>query len=363
MPKPSEVATLIVNGVTFTDWESVQVSHSIREAPSYKARFTCSEPTPITPKLNLGKMQIRPGDVCYIELGGFPAMAGKIETRQVYYDANRHHIEIQAATWNELTTASIIHQTMEWPKGSTFAQVAGDVLKPFGVNLSFEGGAPPSTPFDFKPRATHGETPYNFIDTLGRSVATGPFGIAFTSNLQGDFVVLTGPSGGTDSVVEGITILEGREIIYNPSMAGSAPVITQGAPTDEKHGAEAASKGFSQSTFATFGASGNPGVVFSEMPILQQMAIQGRSNAERAWQTEDQITVFATVYGWQKPSGGLWKRDQNVSVVSPMLIMQGDVLILKKVTFSQDDRTGTRSILELCNNQALSQSPVISKPE
>jgi prophage tail gpP-like protein len=75
------------------------------------------------------------------------------------------------------------------------------------------------------------------------------------------------------------------------------------------------------------------------------------------WLTEDQITVTATVHGWERPSGGLWYRDQIVSVTSPMLIMKGQPLIAKSVTFTQDDKTCTRTTLELCNANALGGLP------
>jgi prophage tail gpP-like protein len=61
------------------------------------------------------------------------------------------------------------------------------------------------------------------------------------------------------------------------------------------------------------------------------------------------------VHGWLKPSGGLWHRGQNVTVQSPMLVMNGVPLILKSVTFSQDNSTGTRSMLELVNTKALGE--------
>ena len=44
-------------------------------------------------------------------------------------------------------------------------------------------------------------------------------------------------------------------------------------------------------------------------------------------------------------------------MTSPMLIMQGEKLRAKSVTFTQDNSTGTRTTLELCNENAFSQGP------
>lgn len=103
------------------------------------------------------------------------------------------------------------------------------------------------------------------------------------------------------------------------------------------------------------GKMGAPAVVISELPTAVDNVIKGRTTTERNWMMEDFVTVFATVYGWSKPSGGLWLRGQTVIVNSPMLVMNGISLTLKSVTFSQDNRTGTRTVLELVNANVLSQ--------
>jgi prophage tail gpP-like protein len=63
--------------------------------------------------------------------------------------------------------------------------------------------------------------------------------------------------------------------------------------------------------------------------------------------------TLVTVHGWLRPSGGLWDRNQTVFVTSPMLIMNQEPLITKVVTFTQDNETGARTTLELCNPSAL----------
>lgn len=350
-PPPTEQAILIVNGARYTDWESVMVRHALREQPPYRCRFTCSEGMPLAK--NFAVMRIKPGDHCTVMLAGNLAFSGKVETRQVYYDANRHHIEIQCATFVEVATSSVISKTGEW-KDKTFQQIGQDVLGKLGLNMVFEGGAPPSHKFP-RVSAIPGETVHDFLDTLARGLSKsgGGLGLSFTSNIQGDFVVIMGPNGGQDSVVEGQNIIIGREIVYNPSMAGSAPAISQGTGDNENWGAKVASVPFFQESIDTFGKSFVPGVIRNELPNFDKGLLQGRATSEGLWQQGDQITVVATVYGWLRPSGGLWYRDQTVIVTSPMLIMDGTSLIAKSVTFTQDNSTGTRTTLELCNPAAI----------
>ena len=46
-----------------------------------------------------------------------------------------------------------------------------------------------------------------------------------------------------------------------------------------------------------------------------------------------------------------------MTVTSPMLIMNNEKLRAKSVTFTQDNTTGTRTTLELCNENAFSLGP------
>jgi prophage tail gpP-like protein len=130
-------------------------------------------------------------------------------------------------------------------------------------------------------------------------------------------------------------------------------VISQGPGNDQNNMAKVAHTPFAAEAVKMLGNAGVPAVIVNELPMIDAAHLQGRSGSEGGWQTGDQITVFATVYGWLRPSGGLWYRDQIVNVTSPMLIMEGQPLTAKAVTFTQDDKTGTRTLLELMNAAAL----------
>ena len=353
MPKASELAVLTVKGTDFKDWESVSVKHQLREMPAYSCRFTCSEGSPLSK--HLAKLQIMPGDPCTVTLAGQLAFTGKVTTRQVFVDARRHHIEIQCANNLQMAISSVISKTGEW-KNKEPEQIIRDVLKPLKINLKVEGGALPK----FKiPRysATPGESVHDFIDVLTRhlGVKNSPVGISHTSDPQGNFVILTGAVGGSDSLIEGQNMMEGREVIYDPLQAGGVPSPNQGPGNDQQHGTKVASEPFKAEPFETYGQKYPPSVVVPEIPYFHKDLLEGRVMGESGWLKESYVTVYGTVYGWLKPSGGLWNRGQWVTVQSPMLVMNGIPLILKSATFSQDNSTGTRTVLELVNTKALGE--------
>jgi prophage tail gpP-like protein len=350
--KREELAVLIVNGRKYSDWESVSVRHEDSARPPFLCRFTCSEGMPIA--ANFAKLQIKPGDSCSVTLAGYPAFNGKVMTRQVFYDAHRHYIEIQAGSFTDPMTASTVSSTMEY-KNVTFEQVARDQLKRVNLNLVCEGGSPPTKTFE-RVSLTHGESIIDLLETLAR-----PLGITFSSNVQGDFVAVVGPVGGSDTVREGRDIIIGREIIYNEGQARDIPGVAQGPGSDKKHGAETTHQPFSSIPLgAVFGAQA-PGLIPFELPTSDLEMLKGRVTSESNWLKDDEITVIITVYGWQKPSGGLWRVNSLVSVVSEMLMMNGsEKLKVKSVTFTQDNNTGTRTTLDLRNNSG--QRPPVSGP-
>src|SRR5512143_3112097 len=112
-PDPKTVAVLNVNGTKYKDWETIMVKQTLFVPPFYWCRFTCSEGMPISK--NFAAMQIKPGAYCTVTLGGVLAFTGKVETRQVYYDAHRHYVEIQCASnLEQLSSSSIVKNDMEW---------------------------------------------------------------------------------------------------------------------------------------------------------------------------------------------------------------------------------------------------------
>src|SRR6516164_3456088 len=129
---PSEIAILNVGGMQFRDWESVSVrwALSTKESPPYTFRFTCSEAIPI-PAAYAG-LQIRPGMQCSVTLAGNLAINGFETTRQVFYDANRHYVEIQGATKAlSMLTNSTVTPGQEY-KAKPVSYIANDIVRQSG---------------------------------------------------------------------------------------------------------------------------------------------------------------------------------------------------------------------------------------
>src|SRR5262249_28602633 len=96
----------------------------------------------------IGKLQILPGMKCTVILAGELAVSGLVCSRQVFYDARRHYIEIQGASDTMLlASSSAITKTGEF-KNVDYTQYANALISKIpGMSLVPEGGSIPSTKF------------------------------------------------------------------------------------------------------------------------------------------------------------------------------------------------------------------------
>jgi prophage tail gpP-like protein len=188
-------------------------------------------------------------------------------------------------------------------------------------------------------------------------------GVYLTSNPKGDLVALPGaPPGGGGTFVEGKNILEAREVIFNQSYQGQYG-NGQLPPSDDNWGAKTTSvpfiKGDPSGLISGKGLAGTA----SEIPAWTQEHLKSRIAHEKAVIDNDAVTVQVTVQGWLSGSGGgLWGPPRTpYTVTSPMLVANGMSLALKEVTFTQDNKTGTRSQITLCNDIAMNEGiPALS---
>jgi len=361
----SEVATLRVNGVDYTDFESVQVKHQMQVSPFFSFRFTASEFA--TMPSSWTGFQILPGDWCEIFLAGELAFGGYVTTRRAYYDSTRHYIEIlgSSATIVLASTGFVMKGTNELQR-ATLQKIIQTGLgianqnSDHAIGLKVKGGSLPSQIFE-RVAPAPGSSILSVFDKYARA-ATGSS--PFTSDQQGNFVVVMGPSGPNDTVVEndairgGVKIIEAQEYIYNNAFAlqGSLNTVGQMSGNNVKWGPDITHIPHFSDLASLLGSGKNPQLSIMETVPWVATFLKSRTGGTRGWHEADQITVWATVHGWLKPSGGLWTVGQPVQVVSPMLVMDGsEGLFLWSATFVQDNQIGTRTILECRNRLAFSQ--------
>jgi prophage tail gpP-like protein len=339
--RTSDVATLTVNGQEYRDWKTVTVYLCFFEANNYY-RFTCTEGKPLAQKFS--EMRIRPGDACTVYLGDKFAIGGVVTTRQVAYTATHHGVEItgKSDTFATVSGTSVVEGGEM--QNVSYTVMASNLLKPYGLTFEPKGNISQKK----IPRvSTQGQSVWDVLESNARALNIH----LGTSPDRGDSYWGTDPSytEGYGQAIEGLNILEGREIISKVFSDGPSVSTSQMAPTPEKWGAVATQISSSvTSGFADMAVAAGP-----FMPLLQHLEVPGdkanaqmRSNAENVALSYDRLMVEVVLQGWFNQSGALWKPKNIVYVKSPMLIMDRN-LQCKSVTFTQDDRSGTRTTLEL----------------
>lgn len=335
---PREVAEITLGGKRFRDWESVQV-HMAEGEPKHSFKLLVSEGAPLVK--TFAEQQIRPGDHCTVTLGGELAITGMVETRQVAYTGNQHGVEISGHSFNNAAAeGSVMHQTYEW-KNKSLQTIATDILKPFGLKF-IPKGAIPSTPFP-RVNIAPSTAAWEAIETLARQR-----GVTLGTSVDGNVTARMKWDPGGDRLVEGQNILEGREVISMAMGDGPGYDVRQQPGTNKAWGADSAHKPNSSSPSKTPGGGIGayaPQVGLGEHPGNKQDS-SGRSGTESVQRDYEKFEVTITVQGWHKPSGGLWRPGIMVYVQSPMLIVDEELKLMKS-DFSQDSKSGTRTVLLL----------------
>jgi len=350
---------LSVNGRLFADWKSITVYLNQQEANNYY-RFTATELVSASPPKVLSELQIVPGMTCSVTLGGEFAIAGYVWTRQAALTEKAHGVEITGKGFTAATVNGAASVKGGELTNVTYPELATKILEPYGLKFGPKGA------IDMKPFErinVTGQTAWEVLETAARQrniiLGTNPYD-PVGKEMWG---TAKGFTQGFATVEEGVNILEGRETVSMEFGSGSYLTLAQGAPTPKEWGAKITSQPFGE--FAS-GFAKQLGVAGMFMPIVNMLELPGkkadadkRSGTENTFLSGAQIKVEVVVQGWFNGYGQLWRPWMSIHVRSPSLILD-EPLICKSVTFTQDDRGGTRTTLELWNEVSGRRGPTFN---
>jgi prophage tail gpP-like protein len=334
----------------FSDWETVWVRVRLREVPSI-FRFTAAERDPV-PEL-WSRLQLQPGDLVEIRLGGVAAITGYILVRQAAYDAHSHAISIQGvssdwAAWS----GGILDATSEF--NGSFRDIATKVLKPFGRTPVFEG-----TISEIEFKKIHpgiGESVFQFLEQLARERD-----IILGSDSDGNLLFIGKHIGDTvDTLTEGENIKSCQCVIsiseqYNPVVTRS-----QAQRSDEGSPPQAAQmESFASNDILKMY---RPLLVANEHPVWTQAEVDLRNTWEVKNIRGAFIEATVVVYGWFTRGGALWTRVVGKKVIlnSPMTTLVGYAMGIRSATCTQDRQSGTQTTLDLVAPWLLEDEGIIA---
>lgn len=364
--KVTEIATLVVNGKIYEDWETVFIRWSWGEQFS-EFKFSCAErePYPLPGQV----LQFAPGNNVDIYLGGIQVISGVIITRQVAYDANQHVVELQGVSASWFASQSSIDDKSGDYNGMSFTQIATKILGPTGVGWVPKGDID-NTPFESGATRSGGETIGQFLDRLARLRK-----ILVTNLPDGRYQFVgdhTQPSLG--ELVEGINIKKMQCVISIEGAKNEYVVKGNAKGNDQKNQAEVSEQ---EARIPGAMPRYNKLITTMENPVWTTAELVTRAKTEKMWNEDmTKIDATVTVYGWFRPlptviqsiaiqqlgpyyGHTLWQAGDEVTVHSPMAMLYHQSLKIKTVTWMQDSTSGTQTVLNLCLPQGLNGPPVV----
>ena len=198
-------------------------------------------------------------------------------------------------------------------------------------------------PFD-RLQCQPGELCFDFLERLARVR-----GVLLASDVNGDYLLIAKHSTPiVQQLTEGENILKMQCVFSNEQRYSLLSIVAQRAVTDDDSMSKTAEMEAKGSALMT----PNQTVQFrfiripAEQPVKTDGEMWDRHNNEAVEREGTLIQAFVTVQGWLRDGVNLWQPGDLVWVHSPMALMDM-AMAIQTATFSQDNKGGTLTVLEL----------------
>jgi prophage tail gpP-like protein len=356
-PNPYEIATIVTPAGEWTAWESVWVQHRWADS-SALFRFTTAEFSPMPTRWT--SLKLLPGDFVDILLGGQLAIQdGIIVERQVGYDAMNHSVQLSGRSLTWIAATSSVDPPRSFDNMG-IVDVAHALFDPYGVGV-VTIGSPDNSPFK-NLQSQPGEFNWDFLETHAR-----PKGVVLGSDHLSNFLIIGDHVNPVIATLqEGVNIkrmnclinIENTYAIYGATAIGSAG-------SDDQWGSDISDL---RQYAPGQGPAGRNILVPAPSSIQTLMDVQKMAHNEAKWSDGTKIQASVVVQGWMRPgTAELWRAGDNVSVWSPMAVLNNQTLKIQTVTFTQDRNSGTETTLDLVvpwllNDKIQGVFPVMTDP-
>lgn len=338
---------LRVNGKEYGGWKAVRVTRGI-ESVAGKFEVSVSDrwggqsvPWPILEE-----------DECTVLLDGHQVITGYVDQRRLSYSASDHELSVSGRDrTGALVDCSAVLTKWEYLNASLLA-VATQLAKPFGIGVALQAGVGLPKPL---PKLTidPGDSPFDAIERACRMVGLLPI----SDGAGGLVLTRAGSARAGTALVEGRNILSASVDFDATGRFRTYKVVGQHQGSDEFSGIGPA---------AVVASATDPNVRRSARVLM--VRAEGAVNpdyAKRRAQWEAKVragrgaAVSVRVQGWTQADGTLWPVNARVPVRSPLLGIDGELLITQ-VTHSLDG-SGTTTDLSLKQPDAYSAEPVVTQ--
>jgi prophage tail gpP-like protein len=344
LPYAPGTVTLLVNGMLYTGWTSVEVRRSVKRMAG---EFTLQVEERWTGGAGGGgpasllEWRIRPGDPCQIFYQGVLVLTGHVDAYNPRYSATSHTVTIQGRS----KTADLVDSSTKIENGemnnANLEQVARKALQRYNIGLKVDADV--GEPFD-RVSVWPGETVHRFLDRYAR-----PGAVALTDDEQGNLRLLHVKDAAPGAqLVEGVNILEASAMLRADNRHSEYNVLGQDRGGDKEYGQPVATRRSKVADEAV--KRYRPLTLLNETKTSRKDA-RRRGAWEAAKRAGESTRVEIKVFDWFHSPGQLWRPGMTVGVVSPMLAVERS-LALEGVVHKLS-ANGTTTALTLVPVEAL----------
>jgi prophage tail gpP-like protein len=336
---------LNVNGKAYAGWTSARVTRGI-ESIAGGFELTVSERW----ESGANPWPIYDGDACSVVINGTTVITGYVDRRRLSYSATEHSLSVSGRDKTGDIVDSSASAPWEYLKTATLT-VVQRVAQQFGVTASYSGAFTPG-PSPARITVDPGDAAFDVIDRVCRLAGLLP-----VSDGAGKIVLMRpGSLRAVTALVEGENILAASADFDSSGRFRTYRVLGQHAGRDD-HAGESVATVKGEATDENVTRTGRVLVIRPEGNVTTRSA-KDRAEWEATVRAARGDTVSVTVQGWTQGDGALWPVNALVTVQSPRLGVNGEMLITQ-VVYSVDEG-GTTTQLTLRDPEAFRPEPTIA---
>ncbi len=333
------VVGLRVNGKEYGGWKTVSITRGIEAiAGSFdlgvSERWVAdSEPWPIFEE-----------DECVVVIGSTPVITGYVDRRSLSYSASAHTLTVAGRDkTGDLVDCSANPSLGKWEfKGISVLKFAQKIAAPYGITVTLQPGLTdsrlPKPPK--KLSIDPGDTAFSAIENACRLAGLLPV----SDGAGGLVLTRAGSLRASTDLVEGENILEASADFDHSGRFRHYKVLGQHKGTDDFNGVSASSvKGTAEDLNVS--RSARTLIIRPEASVTVEHA-KTRAQWEATTRAARAGAVSVTVQGWTMGNGTVWPVNALVRVRSPLIGVDGNMLITEANYTAGEGGTLTRLTLK-----------------
>ena len=316
---------LLVNGVEHGGWKSVEITAGIeRQVRDFTLSITSAWPGSDA-QYGIAR-KVKRGDACQVYIGADLLVTGYVDGTPISYDADSVTVGVKGRSkTGDLVDCSAINSPGSWASAS-IQRIAGDMAAIYGVKILTEVNTGLPLPHAIE----QGESVFESIDRMLKLRQ-----LLATDDGQGNLVFISVGSAGTartalktgENILTASAPLDGKDVYSEIICKG------QRAGNDQDFGDAVAGE---SASLIDANASRRRVLLIKSSGQTDTGTATERVAFEMSHRKAKELETVYTGQGWRQANGDLWRHNQLVRVIDPIVGFDAE-MVVAEITYSLSD--------------------------